>query len=249
MKKVFLFILIIILAACSSVKQTTSLKDSNNLSVECSKYKSFKMKGDFAGGTENDAQSAQLSINIASVDSIQLTINALFGVPVGSFYANKDYFSIFNMINNTIYEGTPSEKNIKQTINIPISFNDLISILKSTTPFSFSDYQEETSSSQKLFRYNKNSEFVDFALFSENFQLTQYQRKTRDGKIVLDVVFQNYINVDNCNLAQTIIMDFPQSKMKATLGFDKIEAVSGFEKQFSIKNPGSVNRINMDEID
>jgi len=108
---------------------------------------------------------------------------------------------------------------------------------------------EESSSSQKLFRYNKNSEFVDFALFSEDFQLTQYQRKTRDGKIVLDVAFQNFIIVDDCNLAQTIIMDFPQSKMKATLGFNKIEAVNSFEKQFSIKNPGSVNRINMDEID
>lgn len=248
MKKVYFLILVLIIASCSTVQQH-STKTGQPLSVECSKYQSFKMKGAFAGGSENESQSAQLSINIASVDSMQLTISALFGIPVGSFYADKDYFSIYNIINNTLYEGTPSEENIRNTINIPISYNDLISTLKSTIPYPFIDYQEENNSNQKLFRYNRNSEFIDFALFSEDFTLTQYQRKTRDGKIVLDIVFNNYIEVGNCRLAQTIVMDFPQSKMTANLNFDKIEAVSSFDKPFSIILPNSVNRINMDVTD
>lgn len=248
MKKIYIFILILIITSCSTVKQH-SYKNEQLSSVECSKYQSFKMKGAFSGGSENESQSAQLSLNIASVDSMQLTINALFGIPVGSFYSNKDYFSIYNMMNNTLYEGIPSEENIRNTINIPISYNDLISILKSTTPYPITDYQEENNRNQKLFRYSRNPEFIDFALFSEDFKLTQYQRKIRDGKIVLDIFFNNYIDVGNCRLAQTILMDFPQSKMTANLNFDKIEAVSSFEKPFSIILPNSVNRINMDVID
>jgi len=37
--------------------------------------------------------------------------------------------------------------------------------------------------------------------------------------------------------------------MTANLNFDKIEAVSSFDKPFSIILPNSVNRINMDVTD
>ena len=248
MKKVFLIFIAITFVSCSTLKKQDLGAVSSFSSVECSKYRSYIIKGNFLSETEKETQSAQISVNIASLDSIQLTVSAIFGIPVGYFSANKDYFSIYNILENSLYEGSPSEANIKRVINLELSYFDLLSIIKSTTAFSFKDYQEDPSV-ENLFRYSKNADFVDFAFFSNQFNLKQYQRKNRDGKIVFDVLFSDFVEHGACKMAKKIIIDFPQNKIKAWLNFHKIEEVNGFDKHFRLKVPNSINRINIDELD
>ena len=159
-KYIFLIFFLIIISSCATTsnkeknikiientQKIITVKDStvsdnftlnNNLTVNIDDTKfsdeaNVRIKASINFKFPELSNSANAVIEMAKRDSILVTITGPFGISVGRLYANPNEFIMNNNLQNITFTGNPTEKNIMQIANIPLSFNDLMSILRITT--------------------------------------------------------------------------------------------------------------------
>ena len=254
MKKIFFYILIFLtLISCSQVK---NIEKNVEKSDSASDYKfwdkeliNLTMNGSINSTINGESLSGQFKLMIASTDSISMIIYGPLGVTVGKLFSTQKYFLYFNVLNNEAIEGTPSEDNLNKALQLPLSFSEIVRLFRSETPGDPNDFIKDNtfeSNSETLFKNLSKHEKVEFALFSENKNLNQYQQKMKNGKLILNTYYQDYRNFNDFNLAQIIIFKFPEMNADINIRIEKYSINEKFEKPFSFSLPKSINRLNLD---
>ncbi len=98
----------------------------NKLEVNRRRIKSFEGYGTIAVKSPQINNSANFRVVINKPDSIYLSIMGPFGIELAQALVTKDNFVFYDALENTAYEGTPSNEMLEDIFHINLPFNDII---------------------------------------------------------------------------------------------------------------------------
>ncbi len=235
--------IILIAVSCSTPKRSTAVR--NNLKVMPERntdLMNITMTGTVTVDMNGQNQSGKFKMMIAGTDSVSLSIFGPFSIVVGKLYSTPLYFMFYNSFGNELIQGKPEERNLMAALNIPIAYNDLVHLTRSETPadpamFKFVEIREKGS----LFRNDSPKDYIEYVLLSGK-EIVQYQRKTKDGKTVLDVLYDDYEQVGDFWLPARIYFIFKQQDGKLTLNIDGYKINEKYSEPFKFNVPEGVEQ-------
>lgn len=189
-------------------------------------------------------QSASAVIRIAGRDSLAMDIMA-FGIPVAKLYMNKTRFAFLDLFNGRFVEGPATAANMANVTNIPLSFEDFICLLRceSPSPTSYYSHEATTSTGNHVFRYDRpdnNREFV--VLNPAEIMMKQYQRKSQDGSLLMNVVYAESIKIDSLTFPQKVQVQAPGSKFTMSVHSEEIVINKEMKEPFIFPVPQGIER-------
>ncbi len=98
----------------------------NKLEVNRRRIKTFEGYGTIAVKSPQINNSANFRVVINKPDSIYLSIMGPFGVELAQILVTKDNFIFYDALENTAYEGIPSNETLQDIFHINLPFNDII---------------------------------------------------------------------------------------------------------------------------
>lgn len=98
----------------------------NKLEVNRRRIKSFEGYGTIAVKSPRINNSANFRVIIHKPDSIYLSIMGAFGIELAQVLVTKENFVFYDALENTAYEGIPSNDILKDIFHIDLPFNDII---------------------------------------------------------------------------------------------------------------------------
>lgn len=238
MKHFFLIILsIILLSACAT---TTNKKQNDYTSnIEQKKYSkniitidstldstlfvindNIFLRASISIKFPNQNHSVSANIEIAGIDSILIKITAFLGISVGQLYANKNEFLMNNNLESITYTGTPTEENIMKTALIPLSFSDLVSILKSIPPQNISNYNYIDNFNLFEYKYTNKTEHI----FINDNSISKLIRMDKYGNEIFYVNYNDYAIINSKKIAKKISIRFPQQNGNIEISYSDIKS-------------------------
>jgi len=98
----------------------------NKLEVNRRRIKSFEGYGTIAVKSPQINSSADFRVIIHKPDSIYLSIMGAFGIELAQILVTNENFVFYDALENTAYEGMPSNDLLKDIFHIDLPFNDII---------------------------------------------------------------------------------------------------------------------------
>lgn len=244
-KKHFLFIISLFLTiSCSSIKQ----KSDEISTFEKYQFKKEKVNQLVITGklnsSQNNAGSANFKIEIFDKDTFALSLFGPMGMLLIRFYSTENEFLLYNSFTSEAIQGSPKSSAMNEFLPIPVSFIDLISLIRNETPFSEKDYTEynlNQEKKEKIFKYSSEKDFVEYVVFDvDSKQLKQVQRKSVEGKEAVNVFFKDYEKTEEFYFPRKIIFDLKKENIQMSFDCEKYVINKSFDKSLKFSLPTGV---------
>ncbi|MFA6570989.1 MAG: DUF4292 domain-containing protein [Bacteroidota bacterium] len=244
----YLFLIIVLLSACTATKKTISDKTEANPLQWKSELKTLALSATINADYHGQSNSARIKMTIAGTDSITMTVIGPFGITLGKLYARPDYFVFYNMFNDEVIEGIASAKNLKEAAMIPLSFEQIVHLLRSESPQKPELYVKSIQTSEGTFKYENtsNNESNDYVFLNGNNQICRYLNNMKDGKTSMELLYADYENYSGFYLAKSLSFSFPEINGKLTIDVSDFQVNKNINQQFSFKIPDKIKRIKLD---
>jgi len=255
MKIVLMLIILAFISSCSTAKidrNSTKQYEISMPSFQNDSLEKLQFDGTFQTKSPMGSLSFTGEITIYKREVIAINIMGPFGIMVGRLYADTSQFKFYNIFENTIYIGKPTDENIYRSSGIYLSMKDLISFLRNEIPYSNLDFTLDSSYKQKLnqlFKRVDKRNFADFVLFNSDLNLLEYQRKDNENNSIIRVSYSDYKLNNNFKLAHSVNIVLPKNdfSLKYDINTLKINIDTTLPKNFDI--PEKVKIIDLDKIE
>lgn len=248
MKKILIILSIGLLYSCSSVKEKENIISTNFRQLNELTPKNLE----FSGKVEIDFDGQNISLNTdiysASSDSVLMILKAFMGIPAAKVYVDPTSFLAYNALENKAFYGEPSKENIAKAVRIGFSYDDMLSMLRNE-PNILMDYKVNESESSKeetlYYRYFKD-DYIEFVKYDvTNNYISQYQQKSTENEILLNVFFEEPKLVGKRNMPHKVTALLPATEGSVKFRFEEIKSVDKFDKEFNFSIPASVSKIKL----
>jgi hypothetical protein len=239
--------------SCSSPKET--VKAPSVQKVTGTKYvpplrviNSLYIEGDINVDLNGTTNSAGFKLSIASEDSLMIVITGPFGISVGRAFATPEKFVFSNSLTGDIFTGTPSRENMEQAMDLPLSFNDIVKLIKAETAEKSEEYVHYKVSEENAFeRRNSKTNFERIIISPSDSLLLSFTRLDSKHDVALDVEYSNYESFNGILLAKKMVFNFPTKNSMVAFKLDEVEINKAFEKPFSFSVSPKAKVINLDK--
>lgn len=237
------------LSACGSSKQITQTTESTITKKVALRnkddIKTLYLKAGIEAAYHAEINSAGIKITLMGTDSLAAVVTGPLGIVVGKLFATPDYFMFYNALESTLTEGTPTAQNLKRVALIPLSFTDLVKLLRGEVPGNPLVFKEEKSSTGgKVVFANKTlaGEVEKAEVDSRVMEMSHFSRNNKDNKGLLEVEYTDFAKFSSYNFAKKIVFTFPEVKGKLTLEVSDYKINDKVESPFRFKIPSGVER-------
>lgn len=206
--------------------------------------KQLEINGKVVSTVDGSKQSAATNVLVKERDSIGMTIFGPFGILVGQLMATNSNFTFFNAFGNEVIEGEPSSANINSVTGMPISFDDIMTLLRGEVPFGSKGYEKvktlESGEVLYLYKDQQVTHFVTTPQDSKN--ISQYQRKSNDGELLFHIRYGNYKKINNVSISTESTLQIPSLKTSISFVADEVFVNEPFQSKLSFSIPSGVKR-------
>ncbi len=245
----FIFILTLVFAGCSTVKESTELQSLSKLPDRKTDLKTLRFKASLSVDFPQMNQNVVSDVMLSGADSAKIDLTGPFAVPVGKFYSNHNKFYFYNTMQNVIIEGEPTSSNLQQTTMIPLSFSDFARLMRVETPgdpSKFHPVERYPDKKNILFRNNEYSDIIEYAVYSlEQNNIVQYQRKDSQGNLILNCYYRGFKKQDGFSMPERIILNFEQIEGKIEINVKSFGVNDFNPKEIAPILPDGVRRVKM----
>lgn len=240
----------ILLGGCATTSKTKSdvkLSELKPLNPDL-----YRLEANCAISSSMNSQTFnfRVKVNIAGTDTVSMIVYGPFGITVGRLYSDLNYFQFHNIMENSLYKGSPTQENIKKATNLSISIKDFLNLFQGKTPFNINEYSVlEDSGESLILKRVDAANFGDFAVIGKSdYRLNRYQRKDKGDILILDSSFDKYKSTGNIAIPGSInfLMPTVDGKMLIEVDDYKINQNAGVPVKFDI--PSSVKIIDLNAL-
>ncbi len=217
---------LLLLAACTSVKQSGTTAKSTPVSLigsELAKrsqaFFAFTASGSLISSADGQTQRGNFEMSMYKTDSLLISLYAPFGnILIGKLQATPDFFLFYNVFNNEVYEGVPHSDNMKRIVRIPLSHLEMARLMRGETPDGFDGFRPFDDDQGREVYVRKRESIVERVLYSrEHRAITQYARKAGDGTTLVAVNYSDFQLSDGLPIAKKMDLRFPSANVAVTL--------------------------------
>jgi len=184
------------------------------------------------------AQTGSFKLYVSKPDSLFLILQGPFGIKVGSALISRRDFYIYNSIQNKLFSGATTQENLNRALNIPLTFDDLLSAVTGGNFFA-EDYRQPdsiiTEPENIILHYKSASGKRKYWIDSQSFNITKIQIIDNDGRVVVEQLFKNFQTLGKHRLPTLLQIYHIPNKQRLSLSFStlKIEKAEIPEIQFT----------------
>lgn len=247
MQRIFTISILIILASCSSVK-TEKKNAYKGLPKQKVGLKNLTVKATISPDTPDFSGSLSSKFDIAGKDSLKMQVFAPFGIEVARIFSSEDFFLVYNVFEGNAFKGKPTPETLEKFAQIKLSFRDFISFTRSEVPGDPNSYrfEKELEGGRSLYRSKQKGDYLEFVTLDPDANVLQYQQMTTDGKVKLNVFFEDYKMWGKYSLAGNVIIKLPDNDMQVEIEVDEYSFPDSFEN-FSIEIPSEIEIKELDK--
>lgn len=249
MKNLILSLLVItLLWGCSSTKSTDSSLNTKFTELSKTTGENLELSGKIEINV--DGQNFNLNTNIYSAksDSVLMVLKAFMGIPAAKVFMTPLSFKAFNVIENKAFYGVPSKENIQKAVNIGFSYKDVVALIRNE-PNTIEGYklnESESNENEALYFRNFKGEYIEFIKFNlEEKYISQYQQKSADNELLLNVFFEEPMKVGDRNMPSKVTALILENEGKVKFNFNEIKIVEEFGTAFDFSIPSNVTKIEL----
>jgi len=249
MKKLIIALLsLTVLWGCSSVSENTNKLDTKFTELITSTGHFLELSGKVEIDVDGQVFNLNTDIYSAKSDSVLMILKAFMGIPAAKVYMTPGSFKAYNALENKAFYGVPTKENIEKAVNIGFSYKDIVALMRNE-PNSLEGYklnESESNTDEALYYRNFQDEYIEFIKFNLNEKyITQYQQKSADNEILLNVFFEEPIEVGKRNMPSKVTALIPQQEGKVKFNFEEIKVVDKFGTTFDFSIPSNVTKIKL----
>lgn len=159
------------------------------------------------------------TIEIAKMDSVLVSLSAMFGISVGKLFATPSEFIMNNNLENTTYTGQPTRENLMKAAFIDLSYRDLLCALKCAPPQPFDKYRLNLATG--TYTYEEDT-FLE-SIYFEGELLSKVVRTDKAGNELLVINYSKHNRVGEHWLAGNIWVAFPQANGSINIALTDIQ--------------------------
>ncbi len=209
-----------------------------------SSLKQLELNGKVISSVDGSKQTASTTVLVKDRDSLGMSIFGPFGILVGQLMASSSNFVFYNAFGNEAVDGIPSAENINSVTGMPISFNDILTLLRGEVPFGEKGYTKvkKLEIGETLFSYAEVNQ-THFVTTSPNTDyISQYQRKSNDGELLFHIRYNNYKIFNNLSIATESILQIPKLKTSISFIAEEVFVNQPFQSKLGFTIPSGVKR-------
>lgn len=146
------------------------------------------------------------SATIAGADSMRVTMNGPLGIIMARLYATPTTFVMVNYLQQQGITGSPASEQLQRDLPVPIAMTDLMALMRGALPGDVARFRPGAprSDGQRLWQ-SSSDQGTEFALVdTARAVLTQYQRKSPSGSLLLNVSYGDIRTVDGVAVAHSV---------------------------------------------
>ena len=179
------------------------------------------------------------SATIAGADSMRVTMNGPLGIVMARLYATPTAFVMVNYLQQQSITGSPASEQLQRDLPVPIAMTDLMALMRGALPGDISRFRPgpARSDGQRLWQASSD-EGTEFALVdTARSVLTQYQRKSPSGSMLLNVSYADIRAVDGVEVAHTVGVLVNDRKESITVTMQDIRVNAPVQDRLSVDVP------------
>lgn len=222
---------------------------ANRLPQPKQDLRSYMVEADVVATIDQTTLQGSAKISLLEKDSIAMSATGPFGIPVSKMWASPKYMMYWDMMQSQAYEGNPENPKMKEQLPIPISANEIVSLLRAELPFTSDSYKLVKTDNDKmvqLYTYDASPDYVDFIQVSlTDATLLTYQRKSRSNEVLFNVNYSDYKQHKEIQFPMVISLQFPKRKTTTRFAITSID-INGSLPTFKFSIPKSVKKTVLD---
>lgn len=227
-----------------TVKALSFIKKIN---YNSSLIKTLELEGDIEYENSQNSNSGSLYAVILKPDSCYAKIRGTFGITGVIMLITRKQFTYYNVIDNFVIKGTPTEKNLGTILRVYISFDNLMDIISASflLPDSLSKDTKFLFTNSGLMISIKDSSNIRKEYWIDTTTATLQKIKTYDdsSRVDYEISFSDYKNIKGIKFPFSI--DFKRELKKEYLWLKYTDVKFKVDKvDFKINIPKSAKIYN-----
>ncbi len=222
----------------------------NKLEVNRRRIQSFEGSGTIAVKSSKLNNSANFRVVIQKPDSIYLSIMGAFGIELAQILVTKENFVFYDALENTAYEGIPTNDLLKDIFHIDLPFNDIIDAFVGAVNLTQNlyklpddykvDYDQYVLTYVDSFMSTKTQYWVDI----RELGITKYTLWDSNGDIALQGKYSKFNLIQGVPVPYKIEIQREQEHQLIDIDYKKMEAnEKDIYIDFSVPKDASIIKI------
>ncbi|MBP8975532.1 MAG: DUF4292 domain-containing protein [Bacteroidetes bacterium] len=192
------------------------------------------------------AQTGSFKLYVSKPDSLFLLLQGPFGIKVGSALISRQDFYFYNSIQNKLFSGATTQENLNKALNIPLTFDDLLSVVTGGNFFA-EDYRQPDSIIAEpeniILQYKSVSGERKYWIDSQSFNITKIQIIDTNGKIMVEQLFKNFQTLGKHHLPTLLQIYHIPNKQRLSLSFSTLTIEKAEIPEIQFTYPQNIEHI------
>jgi len=184
---------------------------------------------------------------LAEGDSSRITLSGPFGMTAVRMYTVADSFTVVNYLSQEVTAGRGDSATLKSIAPISMNLRDLISVIRGRVPGGTARFATNTvrGDGSVLYSTRDNDGGAEFALVDTiRNTLRQYQRKNSAGIVLVDVLFDDFKDIQSIPIAHSIRITIDDKKESLTMRVTAAAVNEPITEPLAIEIPSAFKRVN-----
>lgn len=190
------------------------------------RMKTAKGEGTISVETPTMAQSGSFVLMLRKPDSLLVNLRGPFGIKIGSALLTRKDFWFYSSLENRIFTGETSPKNLSRVLHVNLTFDDLLNL------FTGGVFQQEdigppdetgVEDDQFTLTYRNGLGIHKYFIDPQTLLITRIQNLDEAGKLLFEQRFVNFQTIDSTQVPLNIRIIQPKERRMVSVVYSDLE--------------------------
>ena len=246
-----LIVLIIAVQSCSTnksiLRNATFSSDQVHQIVRANQFRvqTAKGEGTISVETPTMAQSGSFVLTLRKPDSLLVNLRGPFGIKIGSALLTRKDFLFYSSLENRLFSGETSSKNLARVLRVNLSFDDLLNLFTGGV-FQHEDFgapvETGVEDDQFVLLYRNDSGTHKYYIDPQTLLIARIENLDAQGKLQFDQRFINFQTVDSALIPFNIRIVQPNDRRMVSVVYSDLE-LNAHDVEFTFSYPQNAERV------
>jgi outer membrane lipoprotein-sorting protein len=240
-----------VLSSCTSSSESmreasiTFEELSKRVNASAGKLSSLNAEGEISIDSPTLTNTGSFTVSINRPDSLYTKIEGPFGIDIADVLITRNEFIYYNATENKVIKGPSTQRNLGVILKMKVEFDDLVNALSGNfmiRNMDTSNYKISMLDDKYLLEQKSDRSTQRYFIDSEDFYVTKIQSVDESGKLLLEILYEQFYNSDGVFFPKKITMTRPKEKQYVWVNY-VIEDLNPGKLKYRLKIPGSARKI------
>jgi len=206
--------------------------------------RTIEIEGRLSSSGAQAMSGATFTAVVDTNDDAMLRMGGPFGITAARMVVTANAFTLVNYLTQEVWDGDPNAPALRTAMHLPVPAADMMALLRGRVPGDPSRFRRtEDRSDNKLLFTARDTRRVEYLLVDpDRGVIVQYQTKDLEGRLELDVAFQDLRRVQGYTLPYKVILAAADRTQTATVEVDEITLDVQVDRPLRLDRPSSFSR-------